>query len=245
MNDLRDQLYTHIEGTLGSFRFDKQVAKVFNDMIRRSVPGYSQIISLLPTLTRQHRFDGANYYDLGCSTGAGLLAMADGLEGIDAQLIGLDNSAAMIEQASTFTKPIVEQSNLELNLYEADICQFDYHQAGMMLMNFTLQFIALEQRDALISKLFDALLPSGLLVLSEKVHTPDPAVQELLTRVHHQYKADQGYSQLEISNKRDAIENVLIPEPLETHTSRLRAAGFRTVTPWIRNLQFVSILAVK
>jgi tRNA (cmo5U34)-methyltransferase len=241
----RDQLFTKKSVTTGSFKFDGAVAEVFDDMISRSVPGYVQIISLLPTLSRRFAKENCRYYDLGCSTGAGLLAMAEGVNEFNSTLIGLDNSAAMIEQAKIFTAKIAIQENIDLQLSEADIISTPIDKAAMILMNFTLQFIPLDQRDALIDKIYDGLIPGGALVLSEKIKPSSPEVDQLLTTIHHQFKADQGYSDLEISKKRDAIENVLIPETLEAHKSRLQNAGFSIITPWISNLQFVSILAIK
>lgn len=245
MKTNKDQLYTQHSAAIGSFKFDGPVVDVFDDMIRRSVPGYLQIISLLPTLTRYFAREGGNYYDLGCSTGAGLIAMADGLGDKPATLIGLDNSAAMIEQVRLLTSDIELPENLKLSIRLADITDSSISDAAMVLMNFTLQFIPVEQRDDLLASIFSGLVKGGVLVLSEKLKSSDPTIDQLLTSVHHQFKADQGYSDLEISKKRDAIETVLVPETLKKHKQRLQKAGFCTVTPWIRNLQFVSILAVK
>ncbi len=241
----KDQLYSDIDAKVGSFKFDGRVAEVFNDMISRSVPGYRQILELIPTLTRQFQFENHNYYDLGCSTGAGMLAMSEGLGDTTARIIGIDNSAAMLQQASTEFATLALPASQQIEFHHADINETLCRNAAMTLLNFTLQFIAIEQRDRLIERIGQNTVPGGVLVLSEKLQSDDSAKQSLMTKIHHQYKADQGYSLLEISKKRDAIENVLIPETLETHIKRLQQAGFNTVTPWIRNLQFVSILAVK
>ena len=115
----------------------------------------------------------------------------------------------------------------------------------MVLLNFTLQFIPVEQRDQVIKNTADGLNQGGALILSEKICFADQATNSKMIDIHHRYKADQGYSQLEISQKRDAIENVLIPETLDTHLNRLKYAGFTIVSPWLQNLQFVSILAIK
>lgn len=248
MNTEKDQIYRAQEQTVGvkpgSFVFDQRVASVFNDMISRSVPGYQQILEMLPTLTRQFSVDNSNYYDLGCSLGAGMLAMAQGIHATDANLIGVDNSAAMIEQASK-NLTMLGSKSLSYSLHERDLLNFDINSAAMVLMNFTLQFIPLDQRQPLIQKIYDGLHRGGSLVLSEKIKFNDNATNETLIRIHHQYKADQGYSQMEIAQKRDAIENVLIPETLNTHTQRLQDVGFSVVIPWVQNLQFISILAVK
>lgn len=239
MTDSTDKLYHTHNPKPGSFVFDQRVAKVFEDMISRSVPGYQQILEMLPTLARQFSFAGKNYYDLGCSLGAGLLAMSQGLPNTGIRLFGIDNSPAMIEQAKN------NLSGLDAEFIENDLMSVELSNAGMVLMNFTLQFIALENRDHLVRSIYSSLTNGGAFVLSEKVRFEDDKTEQLLIDIHHQYKADQGYSALEIAKKRDAIINVLIPESLNTHIQRLENAGFSVVTPWVQNLQFVSILAVK
>ncbi len=244
MTSNKDQLFQTRDAKPGSFEFDPHVANVFADMIARSVPGYQQILHMLPTLTRQFSQPNAHYYDLGCSLGAGLLAMHQGLIGAQAKLIGIDNSEAMLAEAAENISPaIIKGAQIELT--NGDIRQYSYKNSAMILMNFTLQFIPLEDRNELIQTLYNSLLPGAVLVLSEKIRFQDTRTQTMFTQLHHQFKADQGYSQLEISRKRDAIDNVLIPESLEAHCDRLKTCGFNTVSPWVQNMQFVSILAVK
>lgn len=251
----RDQIYRAKHGKVGKFVFDEKVASVFEDMISRSVPGYDQILHLLPTLIKRFQQSNGRYYDLGCSLGAGMLAMAEGISSHkqnkttelsinDHTIIGIDSSDAMISQA-TNTLCDFHYPNLTFDFRCEDINITDLSNAAMVLMNFTLQFIALEDRDNLIESIYSNLIAGGGLVISEKIKFEDASTNQTLIDIHHQYKADQGYSELEISQKRDAIENVLIPETLETHVDRLRSAGFTIVTPWVQNLQFVSILAIK
>ncbi len=251
----KDQIYQALDNQprakRGSFVFDERVATVFEDMISRSVPGYQQILEMLPTLTRQcqssHEIEKqARYYDLGCSLGAGMIAMAQGLdpEVKNTTIVGIDNSAAMIDQARQ-NIGLLENQITDAELIEQDLLASEISSAMMVLMNFTLQFIALEHRDPLIQHIYDGLHSNGFLVLSEKISFDNDATNQALINIHHQFKADQGYSQLEIAQKRDAIENVLIPETLEAHTQRLKNAGFRIITPWVQNLQFISILAIK
>jgi len=248
MSNQKDTIYANTLSTVDSFNFDERVASVFSDMISRSVPSYQPILAMLPTITREFRMHEHNYYDLGCSLGAGLHAMAEGLKhsidlaDINATLIGIDTSAAMLARARDYRCPY---DNLTVQFTEQDLVQTHIQNAAIVLMNFTLQFIALEQRDQIIGNVYKGLAPGGALVLSEKVCFADPKTNQTMIDIHHRYKADQGYSQLEISQKRDAIENVLVPETLDTHIHRLRKAGFSVVTPWLQNLQFLSILAVK
>ena len=256
MSNKRDQLYRQTtESSHGSttprFQFDDRVAEVFSDMISRSVPGYQQILEMLPSLVKQFDHnDTGNYYDLGCSLGAGMVSIAKGLTESNAlennKIIGIDNSEAMLKQAKHILYD-VKKSNPKLNfeLSKQNIQETPINNAVIVLMNFTLQFIPLGERDRLISNIFSGLVNGGTLILSEKIKFDEVLTQKRLTDIHHQFKADQGYSQLEIAKKRDAIENVLIPETLEAHKQRLHKAGFSVVTPWVQNLQFISILATK
>lgn len=241
MSSSKDNLYSNTNASSGSFVFDQRVAEVFADMISRSVPGYQQILHMLPTLTKQFQVDDANYYDLGCSLGAGLLAISHGLGKNKATLIGIDNSSAMLQRARTNLVDCMQA----VELREENISKSRFDDAALVLMNFTLQFIPLTDRASLIENIYMGMQTGGALILSEKISFDSVATQKTLTKLHHQYKLDQGYSQLEISRKRDAIDKVLIPETLEQHMQRLRACGFKVVTPWIQNLQFVSFLAIK
>ncbi len=241
MTSNKDDIYSYTKAASGSFIFDERVARVFDDMISRSVPGYQHILRMLPTLTKQFQVDEANYYDLGCSLGAGLLAISQGLDKRQANLIGIDNSSAMLEHAQVNLQ-IVEQT---VELREENLSQSVLENAALTLMNFTLQFIPLAQRPRLLENIYSGMRVGGALILSEKVRFNDQATQALITDIHHQYKSDQGYSDLEISRKREAIDQILIPETLDQHISRLKECGFKIVTPWIQNLQFISLLAVK
>lgn len=245
MNKKTDTLYRHTSAEPGSFRFDQPVVDVFDDMINRSVPSYQQIVKLIPTLTRSLNISRGNYYDLGCSTGTGLASIHRGLDQSPATLIGIDSSQEMAERARNNLRTLNLYAEQYLEIRCADINNTPIRNAAMVLMNFTLQFIPIQHRDALLTNIYQGMLPSGALVLSEKLKSKNPKTQSLFTRIHHQYKIDQGYTELEISNKRDAIENVLIPETLDTHIERLRSSGFKTISPWVRDLQFVSILAMK
>ena len=244
----RDQIYRAEQRQLNKFVFDENVAAVFHDMISRSVPGYSQILQLLPSLVKQFQHVKGDYYDLGCSLGAGMLALAEGISETSDKhkrnIIGIDSSTAMLSEAkSIFSK--TDLSNYNFQFRTADINDTEVSNAAIVLMNFTLQFIALDKRNSLIQSLYNNLVDGGGLIISEKIKFDDALTDKTLIDIHHQYKASQGYSQLEISQKRDAIENVLIPETLDTHIDRLTSAGFKVVTPWIQNLQFISILAIK
>ena len=242
MSQAEDKIYLFGKPKPGSFTFDENVARVFEDMISRSVPGYQQILEMLPSLSRQFRQEGANYYDLGCSLAAGLLAVRLGLNNSSGHLIGVDTSKAMLDRAE---KSLQQAHPNTWELREQDIRNSEISNAAIVLLNFTLQFIALEDRHSVLSNIYQGLKENGVLVLSEKLKMPSELIEQKMNDIHLQYKADQGYSELEISRKREAIENVLIAETYETHKQRLEQIGFSIVFPWIQNLQFISFLAIK
>ncbi len=235
-----DRLYADTEAAPGSFVFDERVAEVFGDMIRRSVPGYGTVLAMSGVLARNHARPGTVVYDLGCSLGAALAVMAVALPAGTCRLVGVDSSPAMIDKARRL---LDEQGHQTVELHCADIRDFPLADASMVVLNFTLQFLPPEQRLELLRRIRKALVPGGVLVLSEKIAGADPEEERLLTELHHQFKAANGYSRLEIARKRTALEKVLVPETLATHRQRLEAAGFGRVDLWFRCFNFVSLLA--
>lgn len=225
------------------FRFDASVARVFPDMIRRSVPGYTTIIPMIEVITEQYVQPGSHCYDLGCSLGASTLAMRHGIPYSDCTLVGVDNSGAMIERCEHYIA--LDDHELPVTLRCEDILATELSQASVTTLNFTLQFVPPEQRLDLLTRIADATLPGGVLILSEKIRFESDIEQNTQTRLHHEFKRANGYSDLEISQKRSAIENVLIPETLSAHRERLMNAGFDQVLVWYQCFNFVSMLAIK
>jgi tRNA (cmo5U34)-methyltransferase len=238
-----DKLYATKLAQVGEFRFDASVAQVFADMISRSVPGYELILASLPLLAARYAQADSNLYDLGCSLGAVTLALRAGVKQQNCQIIAVDNSTAMVAscrhnvQQDTNPTPVV--------VVETNIQDIALQQASIIVLNFTLQFIPAAQRTDLINKIYNALLPQGVLVLSEKLIFTQDFVNSNLIELHHDFKRAQGYSDLEISQKRTALDKVLIPETLEIHQQRLQQAGFKHSSVWLQCLNFVSILAWK
>jgi tRNA (cmo5U34)-methyltransferase len=137
------------------------------------------------------------------------------------------------------------QTQATIELVEADICDIEISNASLVVMNFTLQFIAIEKRQALLEKIYAGLNPGGCLVISEKLLFEPESLNQLLSELHHQFKSAQGYSDLEISQKRDSLENFLLPETLETHINRIKACGFNSASPWFQCFNFASLVAIK
>lgn len=238
-----DSVYADARAQIEAFAFDEKVAAVFDDMIRRSVPGYSMTLSLLGIIARRYAQPNTRIYDLGCSLGAGLLAMGRRLQTRDLRLVGVDNSPPMLARCRENIAPLDACHSVELRC--EDIRETTIASASIVALNFTLQFIAKEQRLPLLRRIHDGMSAGGVLVLSEKIQFENPRIQQDLAALHHDFKRANGYSDLEISQKRTALENVLIPETLKTHQDRLKDAGFARSEVWLQCFNFASLLAFK
>jgi len=238
-----DRIYRNYQENTQEFQFDQSVADVFSDMIKRSVPGYEYIVEMIGVFTQVHAQNNTHCYDLGCSLGASTLSILQNLNGQSCTVIGVDNSPAMTEQCLKNLAKLKLENDYKIVC--DDILNIDFKPASIIVLNFTLQFIPLEYRDELIKKLYQALTPGGILILSEKLLFEDEEKNHLFTDIHHAFKKTQGYSDLEIAQKRNALENVLIPEKKEKHLQRLKNAGFEQSELWFQCLNFSSFLAIK
>ncbi len=238
-----DQIFAEPLANIAGFQFDQKVVDVFPDMIKRSVPGYATTISMIGDLAQRYAQSDSYCYDLGCSLGAATLAMRHHIRAAGCEIVAIDNSEAMIERCQQVMA--ADSSELPVNLRCQDLQACEVEKASVVVLNFTLQFIPQDQRSALVSKIYEGLLPGGVLILSEKVQFNNPAHQELMVELHHNFKRANGYSDLEIAQKRSAIENVLIPETLDEHKDRLSAAGFSSADVWFQCFNFASLIAIK
>jgi len=237
---MRDQLFDN-QIDIADFRFDANVVKVFDDMVKRSVPGYDSMIQMIGLIARMYGQENTNYYDLGSSTGAISLSIALNNKHKNNQFFAIDNSEDMVNQCK---KNLNNKVN-NLHAICADINDINIQNASIVVLNLTLQFIDVELRSNLIKKIYDGLNPGGVLIISEKIHFENKQIQNQITKLHMDFKRENGYSELEIANKRQAIENVLITETEEEHLKRLRDCGFNDTSCFFQCLNFVSFLSVK
>ena len=243
MSDNRDTIYADPLRDAGLFTFDENVARVFPDMIKRSVPGYTTIVAMTGLIAQRYASPGSRLYDLGCSLGASTLAMRQNLRSEDCRIVGVDNSAAMLERCRSIVDTDTHDTPVDLictNLEDVAI-----ENASVVVLNFTLQFIPLGIRDEVIGRIYAGLRPGGIMVLSEKLTFEDPHLDQLNIDLHHEFKRANGYSELEIAQKRAAIENVLLPETLATHKQRIAEAGFNSCDVWFQCFNFASLVALK
>jgi len=229
------------------FRFNDEVAKVFPDMLRRSIPGYDATIEAIGSLAARYVLQDTNCYDLGCSLGAATIAMRQGIDTPGCRIVAVDTAPAMTKRCREILAEDDRQFTpaTPVEVLRADIRDIEFKNASMIVLNYTLQFLPMIDRDVLMRSIYDGLNDGGLLVLSEKVVDEIPEMEELLVDLHREHKRRNDYSALEVSRKRAALDNVLIPETVAAHRSRLAEAGFSHTAVWLRYFNFVSIIAIR
>ncbi|MFM2598697.1 carboxy-S-adenosyl-L-methionine synthase CmoA [Vibrio sp. THAF190c] len=239
----KDTIFSAPIDKIGDFTFDARVAEVFPDMIQRSVPGYSNIISAIGMMAERFVKPHSNIYDLGCSLGAATLSMRRHIQQEGCTIYAVDNSEAMVERCKLHVNAY--RSDTPVEVIEADIREIEITDASVVVLNFTLQFLSPEDRFALLEKIYTGLRPGGVLILSEKYVFEDENANELLIDLHHDFKRANGYSELEVSQKRSAIENVMRPDSIQMHKERFDKIGFSSHEVWFQCFNFGSMFAVK
>ncbi len=225
------------------FTFNEGVAEVFDDMLERSVPFYKQIIAMTAEILERTLQTGDTVYDLGCSTGTTLLYLARSLTAKNLRFVGVDNSPAMLDKATRKARMFSMADRIVFS--GQDITRTDMDGAGGVLLHYTLQFIQPAVRLEFLRRIHKGLRPGGGLIVSEKIVSRDQELNRGFLDSYNQYKKRQGYSELEIANKREALENILIPLSVKENMDMLHQAGFSRVATFFQWFNFVSFLACK
>ena len=239
---MRDNIFNTPKKESSPFAFDEAVAGVFDDMISRSVPFYDEVQQATELLAGQFYQPGTQAYDMGCSTGTTLVRLAAALPD-DAQIVGVDNSESMLKKC--WEKLAALGVSAKVKLLCSDITAIELDQASVVILNYTLQFVEPTKRAAFLGQIHAGMAPGGVLILTEKIRHQVPALEELVVRLYYDFKRRNGYSDLEISQKREALENVLVPFTLEENLQLLTAAGFSRAEVFLKWYNFVSIAAFK
>ncbi len=241
-NDEKDSLF-QVEQIAEDFVFNERVAQVFDDMLDRSVPFYEEVILSIARIMRSMLKDGDAVVDLGCATGSTLMRLNSLLADRNFHYTGIDNSSAMLEKAKNKVGMFSKQDNITFS--HGDIMDLKQPDTSAFILNYTLQFIRPLHREKFLNQVFANLRPGGLCILSEKIISHHSSLNRNFISIYHGFKQEKGYSELEIANKREALENVLIPCSLEENRSMLQSAGFMEIEPFFQWFNFVSFLAVK
>lgn len=238
-----DRLFSETILKTGEFSFDENVARVFDDMISRSIPLYADVQRSIPVLASMLDHEPIRVFDLGCSTGTSLIHLARTIQNRELELIGVDNSQAMLDKCDEKLQSLKLTDQIQTHL--SDITTFDFQDASIVLMNYTLQFVSKESRPTILEKLFRSIRPGGFLLVSEKVIHEQPAMDDALVDLYFEFKRRQGYSDLEISRKRDALENVLVPMTIDQNMQLFSDAGFTRVELLLKWFNFATFVCYR
>ena len=234
----KDQVFTQpIEK---KFAFDQTVASVFDDMLTRSIPFYDEVRQLIISLILSEQTEGKKILDLGVSTAKFLLELNSQMQS-SMRLKGIDNSQAMLDRARQKCQAFGADITLEL----ADMLTYPYTNEDIIVANYTLQFIRPIQRIELIKRIFESLNDNGAFIFSEKIVFEDKRLDKQMIDIYYAYKQAQGYSTYEIAQKREALENVLIPFTIEENIQMCKEAGFSQVDTLFQWANFVTFIAKK
>jgi tRNA (cmo5U34)-methyltransferase len=242
----QDKIFAEKTQEIGDFNFGEKTAEVFDDMLDRSIPMYGELQRMLQELASEFAEDGTCLYDLGCSTGITLKSLHDGIKaaGKNASLIGFDYSQPMLDHAQKRFAHLPETERPQL--IQADLnhgCVIK--NASVVVLNLTLQFIRPLYRDTLIKRIAEGLNDKGCLILVEKVLSEDSLLNREFIKFYYDMKRRNGYSDTEIAQKREALENVLVPYRMAENTELLKRNGFAEVDTFFKWYNFAGILAVK
>lgn len=243
MSTESDEIYSTKRNPLKDFAFGPEVVQVFPDMVRRSVPGYEFVALMIGCIARLKAKPRSHVYDLGCSLGQSTLMMFSQIDCQDIHYFCVDNSQDMLNGCEQHLKGKIPASNYTLLNNHVESVRIE--KASVVVMNYTLQFVAPVHRQEIIHKIYGGMLEGGALVLSEKVVLDEQDHDCLMNTLHDEFKRAHGYSNLAISQKRIALERVMKLDAVEVHRARLCKAGFDLVCQWFQGLNFVSFLAVK
>jgi len=225
------------------FKFSTKVAGVFDDMVNRSVPYYEEIQRMISELAADHAIENSSIYDLGCSTGTTMIYM-DKRVAENVPFVGVDDSKAMLEKCRVKLDSI--GTKRMFNLQVADLNEeIGIENASVVVLCLTLQFVRPMKRERLIKQIFDGLHKDGVLIIVEKILAEDSRFNRDFIKYYYDMKRRSHYSEMEIAQKREALENVLIPYKLSENIDLLRDGGFEHCEVFFKWYNFTGIIAKK
>lgn len=239
----KDRVFKEEIEKVSDFEFGSTVAGVFDDMVNRSVPFYREIQRMMGELAADYAEPGTDIYDLGCATGATLINMDKSIEG-DMRFIGIDDSPDMLDQCRSKLKESGLKHPFELRVGDLDKA-LDISNASVVILCLTLQFVRPMNREKLLQRIFNGLNSGGALILVEKILAEDSVFNRDFIKYYYNYKRRNHYSDMEISQKREALENILIPYKLSENISLLQNTGFAHYEVFFKWYNFAGLIAVK
>jgi len=247
---VKDQVFQSRKSREADFDFNPEVADVFEDMLERSVPYYHEVKSMTASLIRYYYEQEAGtdkkiIYDLGSSTGALAYTLSQKFQGTPFYYTGIDNSPAMVEKAVDIFSRNPGRPEHQIKFLCDDILSFHYENPFVFVSNYTIQFLRPMERLPFLRKLYQSLAPGGVFLMSEKVLENNSGYSRAFQKLYYDFKKENGYSEMEIAGKREALENVLIPYRTDENIQMLSEAGFDYIDLYFKWFNFASFIAIK
>lgn len=239
----KDEVFKEVYQKPYDFKFSSKVAGVFDDMVNRSVPFYEEMQRMVAELAADHAQEGTSIYDLGCSTGTTLIHM-NATVADDINFVGVDDSQSMLDKCAQKLEQLGVTRPYELKIEDLN-CKVSIENASVVVLCLTLQFVRPINRERIVKEVFDGLRPGGVLIIVEKILAEDSAFNRDFIKYYYDMKRRHHYSELEISQKREALENVLIPYKLSENITLFRNAGFSHCEVFFKWYNFTGIIAKK
>jgi tRNA (cmo5U34)-methyltransferase len=139
----------------------------------------------------------------------------------------------------------IEAYGSKISLVEGDILEYPFGSTKVVICNYTLQFIRPMVRETLLRKIYDSLEEGGVFIFSEKVLSENATLNKQLIDCYYSFKKEQGYSEYEIVQKREALENVLIPYTMTENIEMAKKSGFSSCDVLFRWANFATFIACK
>ena len=225
------------------FKFDKAVANVFDDMVVRSVPFYIEMHRMISEIARDYIQPNTSLYDLGCSTGTTFRSLNPLLDE-SVKFIGIDNSKEMLDKCRTNLESNGVSRAVELQVADLNH-KITLENASVVVFCLTLQFVRPINRQRLINSIYQQLNPGGCLILIEKILAETTEFNRQFIKYYYDMKRRNDYDETEIVQKREALENVLIPYKLSEDLQMLADAGFGNCETFFKWYNFTGIVALK
>ena len=240
----KDTIYSDPQEQFRPFQFDQRVAHAFNDMISRSVPYYQDLQTLVLRLLEPYLQADHTILDCGCATGTSIHSISTAFPKLPLTFYGIDNSNSMLDSAKQTCRHLPNHQSVHFECVSLETwTSIPDHNITLLIL--TLQFLDPKNRLSFLQRLSEKAESGSIIILIEKIAIPNPNLSRHYTDLHHGFKKDQGYSDLEIAQKRDAIETVLIPLSLEENLTLLHQAGYTKTDVFFKWLNFAGILAIK
>jgi tRNA (cmo5U34)-methyltransferase len=134
---------------------------------------------------------------------------------------------------------------VNVEFINTDFLEYDLSSSQAIVANYTVQFIRPLKREKLIKKIYDSLNENGIFLMSEKLITEHKKLNKIMIDIYYEYKKKMGYSEFEIAQKREALENVLIPYTMQENIEMLKNAGFKDIEVIFRWNNFATFIAFK